>query len=57
MADRVELDATGERSRKRTTHTLDQLTPREAYENFCLCPTEESTILCSVEVRRSGGCG
>jgi DNA-binding CsgD family transcriptional regulator len=27
---RVELKATGERARKRTAHTIDQLTPREA---------------------------
>jgi DNA-binding CsgD family transcriptional regulator len=27
---RVELEATGERARKRTTHTTDQLTPQEA---------------------------
>jgi DNA-binding CsgD family transcriptional regulator len=27
---RVELEATGERTRKRTEHTIDQLTPREA---------------------------
>jgi DNA-binding NarL/FixJ family response regulator len=27
---RVELEATGERARKRTTQTIDQLTPQEA---------------------------
>jgi DNA-binding NarL/FixJ family response regulator len=27
---RVELEATGERARKRTAHTIDQLTPQEA---------------------------
>jgi DNA-binding CsgD family transcriptional regulator len=27
---RVELEATGERARKRTLHTIDELTPQEA---------------------------